>query len=40
MLLIQSHLTAENNLKVEMKVYYFENKHNLFLPRQKRLGYA
>jgi len=38
MLFIQSHLTTENNLKVEKKVYYFENKHNLFLPRTETLG--
>jgi len=24
----RSHLTIENNLKVEKKVYYFENKYN------------
>jgi len=24
----RSHLTIENNLKVDKKVYYFENKHN------------
>jgi len=35
----RNHLTIENNLKVEKKVYYFENKHNFPSP-QKRLGYA
>ena len=36
----QSHLTIENNLKVEKKVYYFENRHNFHYPPKKRLGYA
>ena len=31
------HLTIENNLKVEKKVYYFENKHNSPSP-QKTFG--
>jgi len=30
-------LTIENNWKVEMKVYYFENKHNFPSP-EKTLG--
>jgi len=30
----------ENNLKVEEKVYYFENKHNFPSPTKKRLGHA
>jgi len=28
----RNHLTMENNLKVEKKVYYFENKHNIPSP--------
>jgi len=35
----RNHLTIENNLKVEKKEYYFENKHNFPSPI-KRLGYA
>ena len=35
----RSHITIENNLKVEKKVYYFENRHN-FHPPKKTLGYA
>jgi len=34
----RSNLTTENNLKVEKKVYYFENKHNFPLTSQKRSG--
>jgi len=33
----RSHLTIENNLKVEKKVDSFENKHN-FPPSKKTLG--
>ena len=33
----RNHLTIENNLKVEKKVYYFENKHN-FPFSHKTLG--
>jgi len=33
----RNHLTIENNLKVEKKVYYFENKHNFPSPH-KTLG--
>jgi len=37
----QRHLNIENNLKVEKKVYYFENKPNFpSSPKKKRLGYA
>ena len=36
----RSHPTIENNLKVEKKVYYFENRHNFHSPLKKRLGYA
>ena len=35
----QSRLTIENNLEVEKKVYFFENKHN-FHSLKNRLGYA
>jgi len=35
----RSRLTVENTLKVEEKVYYFENKHNSSSPL-KKLGYA
>jgi len=28
----QNHWTIENNLKVEKKLYYFENKHNFSSP--------
>jgi len=34
----RSHMTIENNLKVEKKVYYFENRHNFHFPPKKRLG--
>jgi len=34
----RSHLTIENNLKVEKKVYYFENRHNFHSPTKKTLG--
>ena len=34
----RSHMTIENNLKVEKKVYYFENRHNYHSPQKKRLG--
>jgi len=33
----RSHLTIGNNLKVEKRVYYFENKHSFPSP-QKTLG--
>jgi len=34
---INYHLTIENNLNVEKKVYYFESKHNFPSPK-KTLG--
>jgi len=36
----RSHLTIENNLKVERKVHYFENKHNIPSPQTRGLRYA
>jgi len=36
----RSHLTVENNFKVEKKVYYFENRHNFSSPAKKCMGYA
>jgi len=33
----RNHFTIENNLKIEKKVCYFENKHN-FSPPLKTLG--
>jgi len=33
-----SHLAIENNLKVEKKVYYFENKHNFPSPTKNDWG--
>ena len=38
--MLLSHLTIENNLKVEKKVHYFENKQNFPSPQKKRSGYA
>jgi len=35
----RSHMTIENNSKVEKKVYYFENS-TTFTLRQKTLAYA
>jgi len=32
----RSHLTIENNLNVEKKVYYFESKHNFPFPKKTR----
>ena len=34
----RSHLTIENNLKVEKKVYYFENRHNFHSPQKNAWG--
>jgi len=31
-------LTIENNLKVERKEYYFENKHNFLPPKKNAWG--
>ena len=39
LLICQSHLTIENNLKIEKKIYYFESKHNIpYSTEKKRLG--
>jgi len=34
----RSHLIIENNLRVEEKVYYFENKHNFPSPQKNAWG--
>ena len=40
MLLIQSHLISENNLKVEKRYIISKTSTTFPLPRKKRLGYA
>ena len=37
LLICQSHLTTDNNLKIEKNVYYFENKHNVPYSTKKTL---
>jgi len=37
LLICQSHLTTDNNLKIEKNVYYFENKHNVPYSTKKAL---
>jgi len=39
-LFIQSHLTSEDNLKVEKRYITSKTSTTFYLPRQKRLGYA
>jgi len=37
LLICQSHLTTNNNLKIKKNVYYFENKHNVPYSTKKTL---
>jgi len=37
LLMFQSHLTTDNNLKIEKNVCYFENKHNVPYSTKKTL---